>query len=248
MSSSEFIFKAGLDDVVIRLQGMKLLGGLYRGAGRGPRPTAILLHGVPGVEKNLDIAYALRDKGWNCLYFHYRGSWGSEGDYSFCGALDDVYAATDWILDQRSVDSERLAVVGNSFGGYLALASAASDPRIAFVVSITPLVDPMVASISDELFDEFAEVLRGVSGAELKEQWDDLAPIQSMVPELEAKPILLVTADDDEIFPAAHYEPIATQLKALRWERVAGADHVFSSFRTQLVNLTVDWLLETLGP
>jgi hypothetical protein len=25
----------------------------------------------PGIEKHLDIAYALRDSGWNCLYFHF---------------------------------------------------------------------------------------------------------------------------------------------------------------------------------
>lgn len=28
----------------------------------------MVLHGVPGVEKNLDLAYALRGAGWNCLY------------------------------------------------------------------------------------------------------------------------------------------------------------------------------------
>jgi len=58
-------FSAGLDDAVFHSQGCMLLGGFYRGAGVGPRPTALLLHGVPGVEKNLDIAYALRDAGWN---------------------------------------------------------------------------------------------------------------------------------------------------------------------------------------
>ena len=64
-------FTAGLDGVVFYSHGSKLLGGFYRAAGETPRPTVILLHGVPGVEKNLDLAYALRDAGWNCLYFHY---------------------------------------------------------------------------------------------------------------------------------------------------------------------------------
>jgi hypothetical protein len=40
--------------------------------------TAILIHGLPGIEKRLDIAYGLRDLGWNCLYFHFRGCWGSD--------------------------------------------------------------------------------------------------------------------------------------------------------------------------
>ncbi|MFV2044942.1 MAG: alpha/beta hydrolase family protein [Anaerolineales bacterium] len=114
-------FDAGLDDVVFDSQGSSLLGGFYRGGGSGPRPTVILLQGVPGVEKNLDISYRLRDEGWNCLYFHYRGCWDSEGKYSFGGALDDVAAATDWVLAQASVDPQRLVIIGNSFGGYLAL-------------------------------------------------------------------------------------------------------------------------------
>ena len=122
-------FSAGLDDVLLYSQGSKLLGGFYRAKGRGPRPTAVLLHGVPGVEKNLDIAYELRDRGWNCLYFHYRGCWGSEGTYSFEGALEDVAVATEWVLAQPEVDPQRLAVVGNSFGGYLALSATAVESR-----------------------------------------------------------------------------------------------------------------------
>ncbi len=62
---------AGLDDAVIYFLRGKLLGGFYRGGGSGPRPTAILLHEFPGVEKNLDVAYKSRDEGRNCLYFRY---------------------------------------------------------------------------------------------------------------------------------------------------------------------------------
>ena len=38
----------------------RLLGGFYKGAGQGRRPTAVLVHGLPGIEKNLDIAYRRR--------------------------------------------------------------------------------------------------------------------------------------------------------------------------------------------
>ena len=233
---------AGLDDAVIYSHGKKLLGGFYRGAGIGPRPTAVLLHGVPGVEKNLDVAYMVRDRGWNCLYLHYRGSWGSDGRYSFGGAFDDVQAAISWVIEQPSVDPQRLALVGNSFGGYLALATAASDPRIDVVVSIAPLVDPRTVQLSDELFVEFARMLSGVSGDDLRRQWNALAPIQSVATDLEGKQILLITADADEIFPAEHYETLTTTLSEIQWVRVPGADHVFSAFRRQLVELTVEGL------
>src|SRR5512140_3189873 len=114
-------FQARLDGVVMQCQGSMLLGGLYRGAGTGPRPTAILVHGLPGIEKNLDIAYGLRKSGWNCLFFHHRGSWGSGGAYSLPGRQEDLRAATEWVVRQPCVDAQRLALVGHSAGGHVVL-------------------------------------------------------------------------------------------------------------------------------
>jgi hypothetical protein len=213
----------------------------------GPRPTAILLHGVPGVEQNLDVAYALRDLGCNCLYFHYRGSWGSEGNYSFQGAEDDVSAAMEWVLEQPSVDPHRLAMVGNSFGGYLALSATASDLRVRATVAMSPLVDTVRDVFDVEIFDEFAGMLTGVTGAELKAQWDALPSTHTMQADLNHRPILLITADNDELFPPSYYESLVSELGELTWERIEDADHVFSTRRTQMVKLTVDWLLEALG-
>src|SRR6266436_1598048 len=65
----------------------------YLAGGVGPHPTIVLLHGFPGNEQNLDLAQSIRRAGWNVLYFHYRGSWGSEGDFSFSNAMQDTLAA-----------------------------------------------------------------------------------------------------------------------------------------------------------
>jgi alpha/beta superfamily hydrolase len=104
-------FEAGLDGVVFESNGCRLLGAFYRGGGDGLRPTAVLLHGLPGIEKHLDVAYRLRDLGWNCLTFHFRGSWGSGGAYSIAGLVDDTRAAVEWVLRQPSVDPHRLALI-----------------------------------------------------------------------------------------------------------------------------------------
>src|SRR5215470_10274972 len=104
-------FEAGLDGVTLESQGSRLLGAFYRGAGEGPRPTAVLLHGLPGIEKHLDVAYRLRDLGWSCLAFHPRGSWGSEGSYSLAGVADDIRAAVDWALAHPAVDPDRLTLI-----------------------------------------------------------------------------------------------------------------------------------------
>ena len=64
-------------EVNFKSQGKRLNGVVYLANGAGPHPTVVLLHGFPGNEKNLDLAQALRRDGFNVLFFHYRGAWGS---------------------------------------------------------------------------------------------------------------------------------------------------------------------------
>ena len=241
------MFEAGLDGVIFYSHRYKLLGGFYRAAGDSPRPTAILLHGVPGVEKNMDIAYALRDAGWNCLHFHYRGCWGSEGSYAFDGLQDDVRAATEWVLRQPSVDASRLALAGNSLGGYETLAAGAADARFKALVSICPLVDPSDVPLETGLAVEYASMLNGVTSSELQSQWAALPPIPSMQPQLTGRPVLLVTGEQDTLFPPSHQQLLVKVLTGLKWMRLADGDHSFSRCRRQLVKIVVDWLTAELG-
>jgi alpha/beta superfamily hydrolase len=235
-----------LTGAVFRSHGCKLLGGLYLGAGQDSRPTVLLLHGVPGVEKNLDLAYALRDAGWNCLYFHYRGCWGSEGAYDLGGLVDDTRAAADWLAQHPAVDANRLALAGNSLGGYTTLATGAVDPRFKVLVPICPLVEPAAAPLSDADAAHYAAMLVGVTPPQLQAQWAGLTPIRSLVPQLTDRPILLVTAERDELFPPEHYHSLLAALPGLTHRQIAGADHSFSGQRTELVRLVVGWLFDRL--
>ena len=61
----------------------KLLVTIYRTGGEGPHPVVLLSHGFPGVEKNFDLAQALRRIGFHVVAYHYSGSWNSDGDYAF---------------------------------------------------------------------------------------------------------------------------------------------------------------------
>jgi pimeloyl-ACP methyl ester carboxylesterase len=236
------MFKARIDGVILHSNGCKMLGGFYGAAGETPRPTVLLLHGIPGVEKNLDFAYALRDAGWNCLYFHYRGCWGSEGNYSLNGLLEDVRQATEWVVKQASVDVERLALIGSSLGGYLTLAAGAADSRFKTLIAICPLVDPRSAPLRAEAAEEFASMLHGVSGEELRKQWNNLQPVSTMAEELQGRRILLVTADEDEFFQPDHYQPFMRKIPHIEWRRFAEADHSFSGYRKQLVEEALAWL------
>ena len=233
---------ARVDGITFYSHGSKLLGGFYGAAGETPRPTVLLLHGVPGVEKNLDFAYGLRDVGWNVLYFHYRGCWGSEGVYSFDGLLDDVQAATEWATKQVSVEKECLVLLGSSIGGYATLAAGAADNRFKALVALCPLIDPATAPLSDEMAIEFAEMLQGVTSTQLKAQWDSLTPITRMVDKLRNQKILLVTGDQDDLFRTSHYDQLLKEMPEMKWLHFSTGNHSFSACRKQLVGTVTEWL------
>ena len=96
----------------------RLLSVLYTAGGEGTHPTVILLHGIPGCERNLDLAQALRWAGFHVMTFHYSGSWGSDGDYSLTHDLEDADTVLDFILQNESYgfDKEHIYAVGHSLG------------------------------------------------------------------------------------------------------------------------------------
>lgn len=241
-------YKAGLEGVTFISKGCKLLGGFYKAAGDVPRPTAILLHGLPGIEKSLDIAYELRDRGWNCLYFHFRGSWGAEGAFSLANLTDDTRAAVEWTMKQPSVDKNRIALVGCSTGSHPAFLCGVADSRVRAIVGVSPLIEPQAFQFPEDMAEEFAGMLNGVSGQELLEQWRNLPSLTKSVGEFAAtRPVLLIAAENDDIFPPSDYADELAAFSNVRLIRNEESDHGFSTCRAWLVRTTADWLVAKLG-
>jgi uncharacterized protein len=240
-------FEAGLDGVTFTSNGCRLLGGFYKAAGETPRPTAVLLHGLPGIEKHLDIAYRLRDRGWNTLYFHFRGCWGAQGAYSLAGLTDDTEAAVEWVLKQSSVDPDRIALIGASTGSHPALLYGATHPSIQAIVGVSPVMAPSAFEFPEGLACEFAEMLNGISGQELLKQWRELEPLAGAVSRFAPRPILLVAAGKDNIFPAAQYTDLIAESSHIQLIENEESDHGFSTTRPWLVQTVTDWLVARLG-
>src|SRR5271168_3377248 len=77
--------------------GVQIDGLVYQPAGAGLHPTLVICHGLPGNEKNLDLAQAVRRSGWNAVTFNYRGSWGSAGTFRFAHNLQDADAVLSYL-------------------------------------------------------------------------------------------------------------------------------------------------------
>jgi pimeloyl-ACP methyl ester carboxylesterase len=240
-------FAAGLDGVTFSSHGSRLLGGFYKASGKTPRPTAVLIHGLPGIEKNLDLAYALRDLGWNCLYFHFRGCWGSHGAYSLAGLTDDTRAAVDWVRQQPSVDKDRIVLLGASTGSYPAFLYAADQPHVRAIVGISPVIEPKAFKFPPPMAEEFSLMLNGVTGPELVRQWESLEPMMNAIDAFAPRPVLLVTAGNDPIFPAAAYRDTIADIPGIKWLEHKESDHGFSAHRPWLVQSVTDWLSAKIG-
>ncbi len=135
-------YPAGQVELQIKSSGSTMYGLAYTADGKGPHPTLVLLHGLPGNERSLDIAQSLRRAGYNVIYFNYRGTWGSKGTFAFKNAIDDVSAVVDYLTDSLNkeslrVDPEQIFIAGHSMGAGIALIAGLKDPRVKGVVGIS---------------------------------------------------------------------------------------------------------------
>jgi uncharacterized protein len=135
-------YPAGQVELQIQSDGLTMYGFAYTADGKGPHPTIVLLHGLPGNERSLDLAQNMRRAGYNVIYFNYRGTWGSKGTFGFQNAIDDAGAVVDYLNDSLNieklrVDTSKIAFTGHSMGAGIALLAGLKDPRVKSIVGIS---------------------------------------------------------------------------------------------------------------
>ena len=152
----------------IPTHGLLINGVVYSPTGAGPHPTIVICHGLPGNEKNLDLAQALRRAGWNAVTFNYRGSWGSPGNFRFAQNLEDANAVLAYLRANAStlgVDTSRIVLAGHSMGGWVVAHTAArsrahrSHPNLQ-----PPTWDALALRPPDRLLKSMADDLESLNG------------------------------------------------------------------------------------
>ena len=254
-------FPPSIEELSFESHGDRMNGLIYLADGPGPHPAVILLHGFPGNEKNLDLAQDLRTDGFNVLFFHYRGAWGSEGDYTLTHVIEDVGVVTDWLranADKYRTDPDHIILVGHSMGGFAALEGAARDPKIACVAGIAPAdmgANAAAFEANPEAMAGFMayadslQMLHGLTGEKLvAEVTANRAAfdLRALAPKLEGKSVLLVGGDKDTSVPeervmkpliAAYEADPAIDTTAV----ILSGDHSFSWSREALISTVIDW-------
>jgi pimeloyl-ACP methyl ester carboxylesterase len=254
-----------MEGLHFRSAGANLNGVIYEAAGPGPHPTLLLLHGFPGNELNADIAQSVRRAGWNAVIFHYRGAWGSEGEFTFTHVLEDsaaVFAALrePAFAKAHRVDSARVSLYGHSMGGFAALITGARTAEARCVASVAganmgamapALSDPAAAQQTAARFQSWAEgFIRDASGETLVKELqgsEGAMDITRGAAALAARPVLLVTGARDDVTPTAtNHDPMLAALRNAGSKQVSelrlDSDHAFSDARIALAHGVVDFL------
>ncbi len=252
----------------------KLNGFMYVANGPGPHPTVVILHGYPGNERNLDLAQAMRRAGMNVLYFDYRGTWGSGGEFSIPHALEDVAKAVErarseeWESEYRA-DPDRVVLVGHSLGGFLGAITTAEDERIACFAflagadlgwfGLQAREDASALAGLESIFVQHMDAKGGPVNGDARRVASEIVSraeawsVPSRAHDLATRPLLLVAAARDEVAPKTdHHDRIIAALREADAERLTAVvlddDHVFSAHRIELARRLVDWLRAECWP
>jgi uncharacterized protein len=240
--------------------GVIINGMIYQPSGPGLHPTLIICHGLPGNEKNLDLAQAVRRMGWNTVTFNYRGSWGSPGSFRFSQNLEDAAAVLAHLRDGENaerlgIDTSHMILAGHSMGGWVVVHAAAHDHGLAGAILISAadvgkqgewphhrlvaLLDDCVGPLADVTAEGMADQMHALGG---RFRFDKMAP------GLLETPLLALTAEDG--FADDTYE-LVNAIHARGGHEVTAmhffTDHNWSDHRIALESAILKWLTEGLN-
>ena len=160
---------AGMTELFIPSGNALLAGFIYKANGAQRHPTLLLLHGYPGNERNLDLAQVVRARGWNVIYFDYRGSWASQGQFAFKNCVEDVVNVVTFCKkyqDSLQIDTSNMVLFGHSMGGWICLKALQQLPGIkkGFALSTWDIYSDYKNGLAEKAVNSMANNSTGGGG------------------------------------------------------------------------------------
>jgi Dipeptidyl aminopeptidases/acylaminoacyl-peptidases len=234
---------------------LKINGLEYVAAGGGVHPTFVLLHGLPGNEKNLDLAQAVRRAGWNVITFNYRGSWGSPGVFRFAQNFEDAAAVLSFLREPANasalgIDTTRIVLAGHSMGGWITIHVAAKDHRLRGAVLISASDMSRFSSGSQtEVSAHMSGLMESLAGTTPEQMTDEIRAHGSAwafsgdYDGLAAVPMLVITSNDGR---APSNDSLVAAVRARGNRNVVArhfdTDHSYNDERIALESAVILWL------
>jgi len=196
----------------------------YLPAGHGPssRSAVVWAHGGPG-SQTYDAwpAYlqSISQSGFAVLAPNFRGSTGYGAEFRNMnlsdpggGDLEDVVAGAKWLAKRREIDKSKIAIFGQSYGGYMTLMALTKRPEVFTAgVALVPVTDWLeLYELDDAALRKSDEELFGGPPEKKGELYRDRSPI-NFVSNIRA-PVLIKAGRND---PGCHIQPIEKFVKRL---------------------------------
>jgi len=235
----------------------------------------VLLHGFPGGRvgagspNTQSLVSSLAKSGYSVVRFNYIGSWANGGQFSWFGGVLDTEAVLRFLRTDEGrslgVDGSRIVLVGHSYGGWVALMTAARDPTVRCVATMAShnlgrggqlmrddqnlyqrrlaLIEGPLRGLEPPIRAESAKALADDAMGHA-EEWD----LTNHVEQLRSKQLIFVSAEQDVILPQRLYlQPLIDGLLRasapnLRTAVVEGADHNFSQHGSQVNRMIENWI------
>ncbi len=227
-------------------------------------PWVLFCNGFAGFKSarfrlGVRLSEALSRVGIASFRFDYRGTGDSEGSFSditFQTKLEDTNAAVRFILDHPRCDQDRFALLGRSFGGLVALATAAQNSARA-VALWAPVFDTKPWVEYNYTHHAIQREKDGVFFAGQKLSAAFMAEIASLsaAPFLDCLhnvPISIAQPGNDSILGHYHYDHYLAARKkteaATAARQFLQSNHDFDvpSEQQELIDFTTEWLAKQL--
>ena len=197
------------------------------GEGSDPPPLVLMVHGGPWLHYRWTfdpLAQLLASHGYAVLKLNYRGSagYGNRFREAAVGELagrvqDDVEDAAEWAVREGHADRSRLAVLGDSFGGFSVLTALIRGrvPVRAGVV-LSGVVDTE-AMVRENTFSPsgralWAKYLGTGDVDEMRRTLREASPLRNV--DAIRAPVLFLAGNSDRVVQARHAETIVEELRS----------------------------------
>lgn len=181
---------------------------LCHGFPAGPRGAAAAAQTYPELAERI-----AGEAGWLVLAFNFRGAAESEGNFSLGGWLNDLRAATTYLMDEAGAD--RVWLAGFSTGGSLALCAAGEDEKVAGVAAFAAPADFESWTSDPSAFLQHSRDIGVIRDAGFPEDFDgwarelhEMRPL-ALIGKVSPRPVLLVHGAADEVVPLVDARALA---------------------------------------
>ncbi|MHA1577321.1 MAG: alpha/beta hydrolase [Candidatus Thorarchaeota archaeon] len=225
-------------------EGELLRGHFVLPVGIGPFPGICKFHGLPGGSDQVSgIATDFAKSGFAVLTFDFRGFRKSEGIFSLAGEIKDAHSAVTHLIESDFTHENWVGVYGASYGGAVAICSAAKDSRMDAVCVRAPVYDPeafarssMIQPAVEHILSTDEENIHGIRDPVMRERLLKQMIVDGAkhnplneVSKISPRPLFIITGDIDVGIDVAGVKRLFERANDPKeFVVVEGADHVLS--------------------